>query len=156
MRWRPPPETCVKANFDGAVFSQDGLAGIGIIIRNEQRLVMAALSQQIPLPTSVEMVEVLAARRALVFAKELGFDKVIVEGDSAITITFINGGHMDHSALGHVLLDIKSLFSYFSHISVQHITRERNCVAHKLARRAANFPFLVWMESVPPDVLEVY
>ena len=141
--WRPPPETCVKANFDRAVFSQDGLAGIGIIIRNEQGLVMADLSQQIPLPTSMEMVEVLVAHRALVFAKELGFDKVIVERDSANTITSINGGHMDHSALGHVLLDIKRLFSSFSHISVKHINREGNCVAHKLARRAAGYPFLV-------------
>ena len=130
-------------NFDRVVFSQDGLAGIGIIIRNEQGLVMAALSQQIPLPTSVEMVEVLAARRALVFSKELGFDRVIVEGDSANTITSINGGHMDHLALGHVLLDIKSLLSCFSHISVKHITREGNCVTHKLARQVANYPFLV-------------
>ncbi|XP_030939879.1 uncharacterized protein LOC115964767 [Quercus lobata] len=156
VRWRLPPETCVKVNFDGAVFSRDGLAGIGIIIRNEQGLVMAALSQQIPLPTSVEMVEVLAACRALVFAKELGFDRVIVEGDSTNTITSINGGHMDHLALGHVLLDIKRLFSCFSHISVKYINREGNCVAHKLARRATNYPFLVWMESVSPDILEVY
>ena len=59
------------------------------------------------------MVEVLATRRALVFAKELGFNRVIVEGDSANTITSINGGQMDHSALGHVLLDIKSLFFFF-------------------------------------------
>ena len=59
------------------------------------------------------MVEVLATRRALVFAKELGFNRVIVEGDSANTITSINGGQMDHSASGHVLLDIKSLFFFF-------------------------------------------
>ena len=156
IRWRPPPETCVKANFDGAVFSQAGLASISIIIRNEQGLVMAALSQQIPLPTSMEMVEVLAARRALVFAKELGFDRVVVEGDSANTITSINGGNMDLSAMGHVLLDIKSLISSFSLISIQHINREGNCVTHKLARQAANVPFLVWMEFVPPDVFEVY
>ena len=143
MRWRPPPATCVKANFDGAVFSQDGLASIGIIIRNEQGLVMADLAQQIPLLASVEMVEVLAARQAVVFAKELGFDKVIVEGDSANTITSINGGHMDYSVLGHVLMDIKCLFSSFSYISVTHTNREGNCVAHKLARRAARFPFLV-------------
>ena len=62
VKWRPPIAPCVKANFDGEIFSQDGLAGIGVIIRNEQGLVMAALSQQIPSPTSVEMVEVLAAR----------------------------------------------------------------------------------------------
>ena len=117
---------------------------------------MATLSQKIPLPASMEMMEVLAACRALVFAKELGFDRVVVEGDSANTITSINGGHMDLSAMGHVLLDIKSLTSCFSFISIQHINREGNCVAHKLARQAANIPFLVWMESVPPDVFEVY
>ena len=117
---------------------------------------MATLSQKIPLPASMEMMEVLAACRALVFAKELGFDRVVVEGDSANTITSINGGHMDLSAMGHVLLDIKSLISCFSFISIQHINREGNCVAHKLARQAASVPFLVWMESVPPDDFEVY
>ena len=44
----------------------------------------------------------------------------------------------------------------FSFILVKHILREGNCVAHKLARRAINNPFLVWMESVPPNVLDVY
>ena len=156
MRWRPPPATCVKANFDGAVFLQDGLAGIAIIIRNEQGLVMAALAQQIPLPALVEMVEVLAVRWAVVFAKELGFDKVIVEGDSATTITSINGGHMDYFVSGHVLMDIKCLFSSFSYVLVTHTYREGNSVAHKLARQVVRFPFLVWMESVPPDILEVY
>lgn len=29
-------------------------------------------------------------------------------------------------------------------------------MTHKLARRAARYPFLVWMESVPPNILEVY
>ena len=132
----PPPATCVKANFDGADFSQDGLAGIGIgiIIRNEQGLVMAALAQQIPLPALVEMVEVLVVHWAVVFAKELGFDKVIVEGDSATNITSINGGHMDYSVLGHVLMYIKCLFYSFSYVSVTHTYREGNSVAHKLAR----------------------
>ena len=63
---------------------------------------------------------------------------------------------MDLSAMGHVLLDIKSLISCFSFISIQHINREGNCVAHKLARQAVSVPFLVWMESVPPDIFEVY
>ena len=45
-------------NFDGAVFVANNIAGLGIIIHNDNELVMAALSQQIPLPTLVEMVEV--------------------------------------------------------------------------------------------------
>ena len=45
---------------------------------------MASLSQKIPLPISVIEVEILAARRALELAVELGFDHVILEGDSEI------------------------------------------------------------------------
>lgn len=55
-------------NFDGAVFVANNIAGLDIIIHNDNGLVMAALSQQIPLPTLVEMVEVIAARQALWFA----------------------------------------------------------------------------------------
>ena len=62
MRWRPSPTGLLKVNFDGAYFAEDNKAGLGIIICNNVGLVMAALTQQIPLPASVEMVEVLAMR----------------------------------------------------------------------------------------------
>ncbi|KAK7815580.1 hypothetical protein CFP56_001439 [Quercus suber] len=91
VKWKPPNAPCVKVNFDGALFSQAELAGIGVIIRNDQGLAMAALSQQIPSLASMEMVEVIAARRALMFAKELGFDKVEVEGDSETVVNAILG-----------------------------------------------------------------
>ena len=51
----------------------------------------------------MEIVEALAACWALVFAKELGFDKVVVEGDSEIVITAILGDYIDYSYMGHVL-----------------------------------------------------
>ena len=56
VRWRPPLVGWVKVNFDNPLFSQDDTAGLNIIICNDHGLIMAALSQQIPLPTSVEMV----------------------------------------------------------------------------------------------------
>ena len=117
---------------------------------------MATLSQQIPSHVSVEMVEVVAARRALMFVMELGFNKVEVEGDSESVVNAILGDYMDNSYMGHVLQDIKFMFSSFSFISIKHTHKEGNCVAHKLARRVANNPFLVQMESVPSDILDVY
>ncbi|XP_050246834.1 uncharacterized protein LOC126694538 [Quercus robur] len=156
VKWKPPSASCVKVNFNGALFSQDRLAGIDVIIRNDQGLVMAALSQQIPSPASMEMVEVVAARRTLMFAVELGFNKVEVEGDSESVVNAILGDYMDNSYMGHVLQDIKFMFSSFSFISIKHTHREGNCVAHKLARRAANNPFFVWMESISSNILDVY
>ena len=102
------------------------------------------------------MVEVLAARRALWFAKELGFQRLIVEGDSEVIINSINSDNMSKSEFGHILQDIKFLCSFFSHVSFIHIKRQGNCVAHRLARRAISNPLDVWMESVPPDTTDVY
>ena len=64
----------VKVNFDGALFSPQSSAGLGLVVWDPAGLVLAALSQNIPLPTSVETVEVIATRRALLFSKELGFE----------------------------------------------------------------------------------
>uniref|UniRef100_A0A7N2LQY5 RNase H type-1 domain-containing protein n=1 Tax=Quercus lobata TaxID=97700 RepID=A0A7N2LQY5_QUELO len=58
VKWRLPPEGFLEVNFDGVVFAANNIASLGIIICNDSELVMAALSQQIPLPISVEMVEV--------------------------------------------------------------------------------------------------
>ena len=156
VRWRPPPNGSVKVNFDGALFSEENTAGLGIIIRDDHRLVMAAFSQQIPLLTSVEMVEVLAARRALLFAKELGFESLVVEGNVEGIIHAINGDSMLNSEYGHILQDIKLLSSSVRNVSFNHIRRQGNFVAHRLARRAICNHFLVWMEDVPHDILDVY
>lgn len=109
VKWWPPQSGLLKVNFDGALFAEENIAGLGVIIRNDSGLVMAALSQQIPLLASVEMVEVLAARRALWFAKELGFQRLIVEGDSEAIINSINGDYMAWSEFRHILQDISLL-----------------------------------------------
>ena len=103
VRWRPPPSGLLKINFDEALSTKENIAGLGIIVRNENGLAMVALTQQIPLPASVEMVKVLAVHRALWFAKELGFHSVIVKGDSEIIINSINGNIMAQSEFGHIL-----------------------------------------------------
>ena len=54
IRWTPPPEDFYKINFDAAVFQEDNRAGIGVIVRDCNGLVMAFLSQNIPLQISVE------------------------------------------------------------------------------------------------------
>ena len=64
----------VKVNFDEATFKEKNLANLGGIIRNNRGLVMATFTQTIPLPISVEMVEVLAARSAIGLAQELSLN----------------------------------------------------------------------------------
>ena len=87
VRWQPPPTNLIKINFDGAVFKDDDRAGIGVVVRDSLGLVLASVSQNIPLPHSVVNLETLAACRALEFSLELGFDKVVLEGDSLIVMS---------------------------------------------------------------------
>ena len=143
------PHGLVQNQFDGTVF-QEKNAGLGIIIRNDHGLVMAALTQVIPLPTSVEMVEVLAARRALIFAKELTFDHIILEGDSDIAICAMTSDVFLAASFGHILLDIKALATHFRHVVFRHTRRQGNKVTHNLARAACNFhPLCTWIEKIP-------
>ena len=109
-KWLPPPTDWVKANFDEAIFQGCDEAGLGTIIRNDYGLVMAALTQVIPLPTSMVIVEVLVARKALIFALEIGFDHVILEGDSKIAIRGMNSKDYSATPFGHIISDIKAFF----------------------------------------------
>ena len=155
--WSPPPSGWLKVNFDGATFPSKNLASLGAIIRNDNGLVMAPFSQPIPLPTSVETVEVLAARSAVCLARDLNLDQVIFEGDAEVIIKALNFGGFSSSSFGHIIRDIKLLSSTFNKVSFSHTCRQGNSVAHGLARMACNFStFQVWMEDVPPDLTYVY
>ena len=68
VRWRPPNVDVVKINYDGAIFSEEGRAGLGVVCHNSDGVVIASLSEQIPLPATITQVEALAVRRAVVFA----------------------------------------------------------------------------------------
>ena len=152
--WSPPAAGMVKINFDGAWFGESDMAGLGVVIRNGDGLVIAALSKQIIKPPSVEILELLAASRAVTFTAESGHVQVICEGDSELVINSLRGPGMENSQGGHLILDIKSKSNSFLSISFSHVGRQGNAVAHALAQRARQsfFP-QIWLECVPPDIL---
>ena len=114
----------MKVNFDEATFKERNLAGLGGVIHNDKGLIMVAFTQTIPLPTSVEMVEVLAARSALVLANELSLNQVQLEGNSKKIINALSKGGKDSSSFGHILLDIKLFSSAFQCVSFSHSRRQ--------------------------------
>ena len=67
----------LKVNFDGAIFDDLRATGIGVAVRNEHGEVVAALAEQIPIPGFVFTLETLVARRAVLFARDLGLHHVV-------------------------------------------------------------------------------
>ncbi|KAK7821648.1 hypothetical protein CFP56_037521 [Quercus suber] len=89
-RWSPSPTGTYKANFDVALFEELHYAGLGIMYRDHSGQVIAALSQKIGLPRTVEIVKALVARRAVEFARELRPFDVILEGDCLRVVRALN------------------------------------------------------------------
>ena len=152
--WKPPPPNSIKVNFDGAVFSNSYEAGVGVVVWNERGEVRAALSKKIVMPSLVEVLEVLAARRVAIFANELGFKNVCFEGDAKGVVRSIKEEDSSNAFMGHLVKDFKSLAGLFQTYSISHVRRQGNSVAHALAREARmSFPLRIWLEDVPPNVL---
>ena len=155
--WTAPDANGIKINFDGVIFADRDCAGIGVVIRNDAGLIMASLTQQIPLPTTVIEVEALAARRALEFTLELGFDDITFEGDSVLLIRNLKNGGSKLTHYGHIGADIFFLLTHFSKANVSFVRRHCNQLAHSLARRAIiPLSMSVWMEEIPPDLESIF
>ena len=156
-RWKPPSAGLFKINFDGAVFMDRSLVGLGIVIRDESGLIIVALSQKIPLPSSMELVEALAARRALIFAQEISIFKAEVEGDSLKVIQALNNPKPNRTQIGHIICDIQILGVGMQSCTFNHTRRGGNRLAHSLAKRvvlAADTD--MWLEELPQDLVDIF
>jgi len=103
----PPGLGVYKLNFDGGIFEGSARAGSGVVVRDAEGMIIAALSQNIQLPSSVDLVEALAARRAILFAQELCLAHVVVEGDSLKVITATNNPQKNRTQWGMLLKILK-------------------------------------------------
>ena len=140
----------MKINCDGATFKEQNKSGVGVVICDENGMVLASMAKQIPqLYTALE-VEAMAASTTLSFATQLGFHRGILESDSLVLVLALIKNSTYLSTDGLLLDDIRFYASFFG------VKREGNKVAHKLAKHAlCNSDFLVWMEDVPPPIRSV-
>ncbi|KAK9998404.1 hypothetical protein SO802_018007 [Lithocarpus litseifolius] len=152
-RWKPPPVNLVKINFDGAVFAKENKSGIGVVVRDENGLVLGSCSKRLTQAYSAVEVEAMAAATALDFTSEMGVRRAILEGDSLAIIKALREGEQPLSPTGLLLEDVRMFSQRFEKLLYSRTKREGNFVAHSLAKYALNIQdFLVWMEDVPSHI----
>lgn len=132
----PPAPGELKVNFDGATFAEFDEAGIGVIIQNKSGEVMATLSENIAQPHSMEILEILAAIRAIQFTVELGFHHATFEGGVEVVIKALSLGSFPITVTGHLVKDCKSIAGSLKAYSFSPTRRQGNKVAYVLARGA--------------------
>ena len=84
----------------------------------------------------MEILELLAAQRAVSFTAESGYDQFVCKGDSESVVNSLRGSGMVNSRGGHLIKDIVSLLNSLLSISFAHVRRQGNTVVHDLAQRA--------------------
>ena len=116
-----------------------------------------ALSQQIPLPFSMAMAEAMAAHPATLFAQELSFSKVMMEGDCLQVVSALNSKVNCNTLYGNVVEETRHQACKFHFCRFTHVRRGGNKLAHALARRAVSSADLdVWVEELAFDLESVF
>ncbi|XP_057870996.1 uncharacterized protein LOC131077503 [Cryptomeria japonica] len=124
-----------KVNFDGASTGNPGKSGIGCILRNSNGISIKEISEKIRVATNNEA-EFRVALRRLQLGKELGVQRIHLEGDS---LNMVNVVHCNNTLSWHLnqwLRPILVLLATFDEFQISHIFREGNGETDKLSKMA--------------------
>ena len=146
----------VKINFDGVVFTKEKKSGVGMVVRDAKGLVLASCAKEMHQPFKAMVIESLVAATPLSFATNLGFRRVVLEGDSMDVIQALRENAESLTPRGLLLEDVRMLSQNFEQLLYSHTKREGNSVAHNLAKYALCFPdFLALTEDVLPQIQSI-
>ncbi|MBA0739505.1 hypothetical protein Gogos_012770 [Gossypium gossypioides] len=124
-RWRPPYETFVKIDFGAAFHVLSSNSCSGIIIREGRSKTIAEKVTVNGNIVSVFAAEALACLQALSLGVDLGFQRVVVEGDSLSVIKKANSSGVDRSAIGAYIQDIRIVRRRFKKCEIVYAPERR-------------------------------
>jgi len=132
---RPMKET-LTLEFDGGSRGNPGPAGIGVVVRAEDRTPLVTLGRFIGRATN-NVAEYRALITAMEEAKKLGAKKIIIRGDSELIIKQMKGEYrVKHPDMKMLYEEAQSLIAEFDEAKIEHNLRHKNELADKLANLA--------------------
>jgi ribonuclease HI len=124
--------------------------GVGAVLRDEKGEVILVMAQFLPQVTDPSMVEAVASWKAVQIFGELGYTKVVFEGDSFLIVKSLNQGFPCLKNYGQIIEDTQVVLKSFHFFTVQHVKRGANQAAHMLATLAlSQLINYVWRGACP-------
>jgi len=121
---------------DGGARGNPGPAGIGAVIYDEHKKIIAEISEYLGVATN-NQAEYKALISAFKKAAELGAKELDCYLDSELIVKQLKGEYrVKDKDLARLFLDIHNLSLSFKKISYTHVSRERNEAADRLANEA--------------------
>ena len=150
ITWRPPAHDQYKVNVDGAVFKHRSQVGIGVVIRDKNGVVIAALSKLVNAPLEAVEIEAKAMESSVIFARDVGIREAVFEGDFLTICRALQGEGEAPSSTHNILAVTLEQASGFRFSCFSHVKRQGNVPAHLLAQFAKEVEnYVVWLEECP-------
>jgi len=146
--WTPPTSHQLKCNVDAAIF-YDG-AGFGVVVRDHTGRFVAAHCARLGCGRDPYLAEAMAVREALSWLMANSFSNFILESDSLNFCFSFNYVSLDLSYVGLIVKQCRNIAHGIGNVSVHHVRRSANRVAHALARATGSSSVLGSWMSVPP------
>jgi ribonuclease HI len=128
-----PDHLAVVVNCDGAARGNPGPAGIGVVIARPDGTVIDTIAQGLG-ETTNNVAEYIAVREGLRRAAQLGAQEVLLRTDSRLLVEQLTGRYrVKASHLKPLHAEILALVPRFARIRFEHVPRERNADADRLA-----------------------
>jgi ribonuclease HI len=123
---------------DGAARGNPGPAGIGVHITDERGRTVAEIARGIGIATN-NVAEYTAAIEGLGKAAELGAGSVLLRSDSKLLIEQLSGRwRVKNPTLIRLHREVRGLLGQFGSVSFEHVPRERNREADRLANQGVD------------------
>lgn len=146
-RWSPPPRGYLKMNWDAAFNKASRSMGPWVVV---------VLAQFLPQVTDPSIAEAVALWRAVWLCGELGYTKVVFEGDSLLIVEAVGQGSPCSRNFGQLIEDTRIVLQSFQSFTVQHVKRVANQAAHVLATLAlSQLIDFVWRGECPSPIYQV-
>lgn len=94
---------------------------------------MGARSSRVFIVLDPKIAEVLAIKEALTWCVKDSYTKVQVESDSEMVVKAIQSSEQDNSTFGQIIRDCQHILSLSNGLSIHHVRRSTNHVAHQVA-----------------------
>jgi hypothetical protein len=149
-RWKAPVAGMVKINWDVIERVEVGSSSRGIIIRDSEGQVLAAVSSAGSKGGDHFARRLLCLTKALMFAGEIGFFDVEIDIEDARLFHALSSKSLDNSRWGHLIERVRLCLQSCARWKLVKIPKFCNSAAKFLARMVKSSPcFDVWLEDYP-------
>ena len=153
IKWKPPEVDQLKINVDAALTTGQNSYAVGMVIRNHHSQYKAGKIMRFAGMVSVLEAELKGILEAILWAQEIAGCSVTIESDSLISTNAINHGHDSSLEAEDLVQQCQEVLSNNSRISVRHVKKQANKVAHNLARVPCERNCFIVFSSPPSCLL---